>query len=598
MNRQRLSPTAARAQRIAGLFFVCIFSAWAFEPRAVSAAQAPTLRQDAGENAPGPVVSVEPAGTPIQPPTPAPPELPPENGEGAPKYPPLPPNVQVVRFIAPEGVTLQVLAPSPDPVPQGDGGGVATLGLKVGVAYRMRIANIPERPGQELYPLVEIVGHLHRPLSIDPGKYPIRITWTLEDLLESLDKGRLVTQVIYLENPDFAVPMSVNKEEIPRHTITPVEDPLKVAIGLGRVVAIVRLGSRMPSVEEVNGENGASFIELASSRCPFLIKDGKDHCGLTCGPAVACAPEPAKPSMPKDEYLCDGGDFKNQAFFTQNRTATGVEPRDAVIGFVEPKGARILPTNIVCIYAPRFAMVRNSVGANENIKIEPLLENDLTQRQDLLRYRVPPQRLTQNQAAELNRHRSRPSEAAARVKTTSTAQIRILQGYDIVTQSASHTKVEKVLIQKERRAAKQFINKQRAIAIKTLEIAVLTGIVEGASETTMKWKPQELDGVELPPKRPGMGVFKRVSVTEAEPGDEVEYTIYYRNLGNTTIRAASILDSLLPRLEYVDGSAMGPKGTVFTLRPNDAGSSELRWDLADDLIPGAEGYVSFKAKVR
>ena len=48
-------------------------------------------------------------------------------------------------------------------------------GLKRGVGYRLRIANIPERPGVEVFPVVEVVGHLHRPEGIDPGKYPIRV---------------------------------------------------------------------------------------------------------------------------------------------------------------------------------------------------------------------------------------------------------------------------------------------------------------------------------------------------------------------------------------------------------------------------------------
>ena len=42
-----------------------------------------------------------------------------------------------------------------------------------------------------------------------------------------------------------------------------------------------------------------------------------------------------------------------------------------------------------------------------------------------------------------------------------------------------------------------------------------------------------MTGVEVPPDRPGLAVIKRVSVTEAEPGDTVTYVIIYRNMGNT-----------------------------------------------------------------
>ena len=74
--------------------------------------------------------------------------------------------------------------------------------------------------------------------------------------------------------------------------------------------------------------------------------------------------------------------------------------------------------------------------------------------------------------------------------------------------------------------------------------------------------------------------------------------ITYRNMGNTPIRSASIVDSLLPRLEYVKGSAKGPKGTVFSAGENRVGSTELKWELPGVIAPGASGHVSFQAVVR
>ena len=127
---------------------------------------------------------------------------------------------------------------------------------------------------------------------------------------------------------------------------------------------------------------------------------------------------------------------------------------------------------------------------------------------------------------------------------------------------------------------------------------VITGIIQGAGQQVMSWKPQETVGVELPPKQPGLAVIKRVSAGEAEPGDELTYVIQYRNMGNYPIRAVSIVDSLLPRLSYVAGSAQGPKGTVFTSEENEVGSTELSWELPGAIAPGASGYVSFKVMVR
>jgi uncharacterized repeat protein (TIGR01451 family) len=104
--------------------------------------------------------------------------------------------------------------------------------------------------------------------------------------------------------------------------------------------------------------------------------------------------------------------------------------------------------------------------------------------------------------------------------------------------------------------------------------------------------------VETPPDRPGLAVIKRASAIEAEPGDKVTYAIIYRNMGNTPITGVAIVDSLLPRLEYVKGSARGPEGTSFTTAVNRAEATELRWELPGVLAPGATGYVSFEAVVR
>ncbi len=69
-------------------------------------------------------------------------------------------------------------------------------------------------------------------------------------------------------------------------------------------------------------------------------------------------------------------------------------------------------------------------------------------------------------------------------------------------------------------------------------------------------------------------------------------------MGNTTIRAATIVDSLLPRLEYVRGTAKGPRDTIFSTAENRVDSTELKWELPGVIPPGASGQVSFQAVVR
>jgi hypothetical protein len=121
------------------------------------------------------------------------------------------------------------------------------VGLAIGPVYRFRVTEIPGQPGLELFPTVEVVDRLHPP----PGemlRFPIPIELTREELLSAAE-GRFITRVIYLEDPLLAVPL----DETDRQRwveARPGEDPLVVADHLGRPMAILRLGGRVPEVNE------------------------------------------------------------------------------------------------------------------------------------------------------------------------------------------------------------------------------------------------------------------------------------------------------------------------------------------------------------
>jgi uncharacterized repeat protein (TIGR01451 family) len=521
--------------------------------------------------------------------------------EAGPGLPVLPPQVQVVQFKVPPGVHVEVLGPPPEPIPlPADGGPAqAVYGLRVGVGYRLRVWDLPGRPGAELFPVVEVVGHLHRPSGIDPVQFPVRVDFGEDDVVDAVDRGRLVTQVVYLEDPDQALPITLPRGEIPVVTLSPVEEPLKVAAALGRVMAIVRIGGRRPTVEELNGERilGAGMDASASARCPFTGADG-GPCQLPCGPVRGTPPPPGRPWVPRDEYLCDGGDHDEVAHFGGGGGLMGIDPRDAVVQFSDARRPRILPTNMVCLYAPRFAEVRVSVGPNENLIVQRASRAEKIEAQVALDVRQESRRLVQNQAAELSRERARASAMRGRAFAGVHSELRVLNGYEMMAHVSGHTRIQGPEQSANRQKPGKLQEDVPPMGIKTSESAVVTGIIEGAGQTVMTWTPRETVGVEEPPNRPGLAVIKRVSAGQAQQGDTVTFVIQFRNMGNTPIRAVSIVDSLLPRLEYVASSAQGPKGTVFTAAENRAGSTELRWDLPGSLAPGVEGFVTFQALVR
>ena len=66
-------------------------------------------------------------------------------------------------------------------------------------------------------------------------------------------QGRYVTRVIYLENPRAAVPAIANANVQPYFDVGTMDDPLHIADQLGRPMAILRLGSRVPRLDRTTG---------------------------------------------------------------------------------------------------------------------------------------------------------------------------------------------------------------------------------------------------------------------------------------------------------------------------------------------------------
>lgn len=125
-----------------------------------------------------------------------------------------------------------------------------TVGLLIGRVYRLRLTEIPlvNQEGMELFPTLEIVDRTYPP----PGReaqFPIIAEITIDDLRLALE-GKFVTRVIYLEDPTQAVPASATGPEQPWFDVPPNQDPLATADVLGRPMAILRLGGRLPMPEE------------------------------------------------------------------------------------------------------------------------------------------------------------------------------------------------------------------------------------------------------------------------------------------------------------------------------------------------------------
>jgi hypothetical protein len=117
-------------------------------------------------------------------------------------------------------------------------------GLLQGQVYRLRVTNIPNHEGEELYPTIEVIDRTWPPPHM-AHRFPIPVVLSNDDLEQALI-GRFVTRVIYVEDPRDALPVAQVPGVPDGFDVRPGDDPLRVADGLGRPVAILRIGGRTP----------------------------------------------------------------------------------------------------------------------------------------------------------------------------------------------------------------------------------------------------------------------------------------------------------------------------------------------------------------
>ena len=76
--------------------------------------------------------------------------------------------------------------------------------MGVGYLFRVRVSDMPEFPGQSLYPSIEVIDRLHPPRG-KVDKFPIPVELSADEIRLALS-GRMITKVVYLEQPQLAIP--------------------------------------------------------------------------------------------------------------------------------------------------------------------------------------------------------------------------------------------------------------------------------------------------------------------------------------------------------------------------------------------------------
>jgi hypothetical protein len=149
-----------------------------------------------------------------------------------------------VRFVGPNGMKISWYVPS------GDGKGAfapnfltapSRYNFLQGALYRLKLSDIANRPGLELYPTLEVVPSGPRS---DPflAHSAVPITFTDEDL-DQVAAGNFVVKVIYLPDPQYQDLATVGPDEVVSSRLEPGVDPLAEAQRRGNILLVIRLGN-------------------------------------------------------------------------------------------------------------------------------------------------------------------------------------------------------------------------------------------------------------------------------------------------------------------------------------------------------------------
>jgi uncharacterized repeat protein (TIGR01451 family) len=470
------------------------------------------------------------------------------------------------------------------------------------------LSHIPGHPGVSIFPTLEVIGSLKLTPHLNAATYPAPVVLTDADIASVL-AGNLVSKVVYLENPDTAMPTTTPPELPFELALPPGGNFLGEARDRGRPLLIVRMGGRLLVSEG----------ELAHSSVPgTILHPGEKVLWSAAQPPCLlgdCRPfhDPRLGPKPlEEECLHDGGDGGNPAGFDVDGRLAGVEPEDTVAEYTDSHGRRhVTHSNRVCLCVPRFAVIRCEVPLSRYESAVGVSDTRHVQFHEGMAVLLPPLQALKYEQLRGARGRERPSINEGVTATIPILRLEVLNAVEVPLGPIALLGTEAVLTLSEverTRLVKQLeLARQLSSRVKVQEESSVIGTtVVGRVEAGPRIVQAEAETRDLtvcchevpcPPDKP-LILIKCADQQSAQVGDVVTFLLKYSNHGGKPITDVAVTDSLTTRLEYVPGSAQSDRPAVFTTQQNEAGSLILRWEITGRLMPGQSGVVRFQARVR
>jgi len=327
------------------------------------------------------------------------------------------------------------------------------------------------------------------------------------------------------------------------------------------------------------------------------VRPASCSCGLHgCGPQLCGGDCPIV--GPRDEYLCDGGDAGLAVGVRKDWQVDGLDQEDTVAHYDTVDGRTVVtPSNQVCIYAPRFGVVRRMVDLHEYARSDmpgafesPLILSKIDENEKAV---------TSLAQLEPTIHRvgDPPSLMLERQQLGELGRDLVLAEFDGSLAPYADLQIIRIgLIDNDEKAL--LARASLAAITWTGNEAPQVAIDERHAEAAVRDAQPGVVYHTKDPTKPRLRLLKLASCGAAKPGEVIEFTLRFDNIGTQAMGNVTIMDNLTTRLEYVEESAKSSVKADFSAEPNSGGSVVLRWEIQEPIEAGKGGILQFKCKVR
>ncbi|MFM7109446.1 MAG: hypothetical protein ACKOZU_12770 [Planctomycetaceae bacterium] len=324
----------------------------------------------------------------------------------------------------------------------------------------------------------------------------------------------------------------------------------------------------------------------------------------SCGPGAACVPRVCLPGgvpLAIPCPVCDGGDAGAPAKAVGVDGLRNVTAGDTVARYRAAEGpdaadVHIAASNCACVYAPRFAAVREVVRPFEEAAPQGPRGLAIDLHPDEESLRLPVLQRAQTQQPEAAR-KALPGVAIEE----RLGPLAVDQG-DVSREEQGHVRPEARVADDQPELARR---SQRPLVAVGFDVPVAWTCVKAAN-VLADGRSAEVVAADRgtatlrfeEPGRAELTLCKQAGSDTARPGEELDFTIYVLNSGDRELADVVLADALPLRLSFVEGSAAASVPADFTAAAGDDGATVLTWRLREPLPAGASGFVRFRTVVR